>query len=71
MRVLPLITGTETAGPWKIRQTNRAVYVISSFQIAESMGLKGDFRQWEDYCGSEIENRKAYSGQRKGSNAGI
>jgi hypothetical protein len=22
--------------------------VISSFQIAESMGFKGDFRQWED-----------------------
>ena len=22
--------------------------VISTFQIAESMGFKGDFRQWED-----------------------
>lgn len=22
--------------------------VISSFQVAESMGFKGDFRQWED-----------------------
>jgi hypothetical protein len=22
--------------------------VVSSFQIAESMGFKGDFRQWED-----------------------
>jgi hypothetical protein len=22
--------------------------VISSFKIAESMGFKGDFRQWED-----------------------
>jgi len=22
--------------------------VISTFQVAESMGFKGDFRQWED-----------------------
>jgi hypothetical protein len=30
----------------EVRQPNRAV-VISTFQVAESMGFKGDFRQWE------------------------
>ena len=49
MRFLPLITGTETAGPLgRSGKTNRAVYVILTFQIAESMGFKGEFRQWED-----------------------
>ena len=31
---------------WKIRQIERCV--ISTFRIAESMGFKGDFRQWEE-----------------------
>ena len=35
----------ETAGK-SGKQIERCV--ISSFQIAESMGFKGDFRQWED-----------------------
>ena len=29
----------------EVRQANRAV--ITSFRIAESMGSKGEFRQWE------------------------
>ena len=35
----------ETAGK-SGKQIERCV--ISSFRIAESMGFKGDFRQWED-----------------------
>jgi hypothetical protein len=27
---------------------DRARFVISTFKIAESMGFKGDFRQWEE-----------------------
>jgi hypothetical protein len=34
--------------------------VISSFQVAESMGFKGDFRQWEHLLGSEIDELKAH-----------
>jgi hypothetical protein len=42
----------ETAGK-SGKQIERCV--ISSFQVAESMGFKGAFRQWETFCGSEIE----------------
>ena len=31
----------------EVRQANRAC-VISTFQVAESLGFKGDFRQWEE-----------------------
>jgi hypothetical protein len=48
MRLLPLITGTETAGPLGRSGKQSERCVISSFQIAESMGFKGEFRQWED-----------------------
>ena len=47
MRLLPLITGTETAGPLGKSGKQIERCVISSFQIAESMGFGGDFRQWE------------------------
>ena len=30
--------------------------VISTFQVAESMGFKGDFREWEHCWVSAIEN---------------
>jgi hypothetical protein len=30
--------------------------IILSFQVAESMGFHGDFRQLEDCCGLVIEN---------------
>jgi hypothetical protein len=48
MRLLPLITGTKTAGPLgrSGKQSERSV--ISSFQNAESIGFEDDFRQWED-----------------------
>jgi hypothetical protein len=29
--------------------------VISTFQVAESMGFKGEFRQWRHSCGSGID----------------
>jgi hypothetical protein len=29
------------------RQATRAVVFISTFQVAESIGFKGDFRAWE------------------------
>jgi hypothetical protein len=48
MRLLPLITGTETAGPLGRSGKQSERCVISSFQIAESMGFRGDFREWED-----------------------
>jgi hypothetical protein len=32
--------------------------VISTFQVAESMGFDGDFRQWEHLCASASETRK-------------
>ena len=41
----------ETAGK-SGKQIERCV--ISSFQIAERMGFKGDFRRWEDLCGLAI-----------------
>jgi hypothetical protein len=33
---------------WQIGQANGAGAVFSTFQIAESMGFKGEFRQWEE-----------------------
>ena len=32
--------------------------VISSFRVVESMGFKGEFRQWEHCCGSAIDRSR-------------
>ncbi len=48
MRLLPPITGTETAGPLGRSGKQSERCVILSFQIAENMGFRGDFCQWED-----------------------
>ena len=32
--------------------------VIATFRIAESLGFKGDCRQWRIYCESEIDHGK-------------
>ena len=45
----------ETAGK-SGKQIERCVML--TFQIARSMGFKGDFRQWEHLLGWEIENRR-------------
>ena len=47
-RLLPPITGTETAGPLGRSGKQSERCVILSFQIAENMGFRGDFCQWED-----------------------
>jgi hypothetical protein len=45
--VFRLKVGRPTAGlPKEIDKVERCV--ISSFQIAESMGFKGEFRQWQE-----------------------
>src|SRR6476620_3761929 len=48
MRLLPLIIRTETAGPLGRSGKQSERCVISGFRLAESMGFRGDFREWED-----------------------
>jgi hypothetical protein len=50
MRLLPLITGTETAGPLGKSGKQSERCVIASFRIAGRMGFEGEFRQWETFC---------------------
>jgi hypothetical protein len=58
--ITPRLISANVQNCWDIRQANRAM-VISTFQVAESMGFDGDFRQWEHLCASAIENCGPFS----------
>src|SRR4029077_20375104 len=47
LRLLPLITGTETAGPLGRSGKQIERCVIASFRIGGRMVFEGEFRQWE------------------------
>jgi hypothetical protein len=59
---LPISPGI-SAGRRTPRQGNKAVErcVISTFHVVESMGFKGDFRQWEHLLRIAADGSLAFS----------